>query len=90
MAIECPGSIIQYASMPLIWQDDLDKLTCSSKPAALTDDPFEVSGAVCRRKAAVHCMRGRALLACCVGLDAGVPPAKGPLTEVQCHVLMHG
>lgn len=35
-------------------------------------------------------MRGRALLACCVGLDAGVPPAKGPLTELQCHVLMHG
>lgn len=27
--------------MSLIWQDDLDKLTRRSKPAALTNGPFE-------------------------------------------------
>ena len=34
-------SIIQNADISLIWQDDLDKLTRKSRPAALTNCLFE-------------------------------------------------
>ena len=86
----CAGSITKDTAMSLIWQDDLDKAHPQEQASSIDEWPLRDSGKSFRRKAAVHCMRGRALLACCVGLDAGVPPAQGPLTELQCHVLMHG